>query len=261
MINTSYPRNLISRKGWKKGIEAIDIINNCPDAIIGHWIKGTRESTLDSSLGQGMERITEEALPSKDIPNFSCNLLGALYYFEHFKYLPTEDGKKPWEGDTDIPDEMITEKNFTIISNFIVVGWMIRNVHLYKMKYPHGFSKKKEYDALRDKAIDVAKKREVNAAYLKEWDDLILAEGNQNQRVAELIGESRVNHAPTNLNFWHFTIDTYPAENDIKAIKNASEGWRFNLAANLADYLRRSFIFIDDSTDIPKITENTIWEK
>lgn len=261
MAETIYPRNIISRKGWKKGIEAIDILNNCPNAIIGHWVKGTFDSCVDNSLGEGMERLSEEALPTKDLPNLSCSLLGALYMFEDFRFLPADEGKKPWVEDTDVPEEMITEKNFIILSNIIVVGWLISKVHLYRMKYPHGFSKKKEYDTLKEKAIEVARNRSINATYLKEWDDLVLAEGSQNQRVAELIGEARVNHDPTNLNFWHFTIDTYPAESDIKPIKNASDGWRFYMAANLADYLRRSFMYINESTTIPQITEKSIWEK
>lgn len=261
MTDTIYPRNLISRKGWKKGIEAVDILNNCPDAIIGHWIQGSFDSCMDYSLGEGMERLSEDALPTKNLPNLSCSLLGALFLLEHFKYLPAEDGKKPWVEDTEIPEEMIMGKNFTILSNFIVVGWLIRKVHSYRVKYPHGFSKKKEYDAFRDKAIEVATKRNINAAYLKEWDNLVLAGQNQSQRVAELIGEARVNHDPTNLNFWHFTIDTYPAESDIKPIKNASDGWKFNVATNLADYLRRSFFCIDESTTIPQVTDKSIWEK
>ena len=83
MAETIYPQNIISRKGWKKGIEAIDILNNCPNAIIGHWVKGTFDSCVDNSLGEGMERLSEEALPTKDLPNLSCSLLGALYMFEN----------------------------------------------------------------------------------------------------------------------------------------------------------------------------------
>lgn len=260
MADTNYPRNLISRRGWKKGIEAVDIINNCSDAIIGHWIEGTYESCIDLTLGPGMERLKEESLPNKSVPNLSCSLLGALYLYEHFKYLPANDGKKLWDENTDVPDEMVSPDNYTILAKYFVVGWLIRNVHFYHIEYPHGFSKKKEYDAFKNKAEGVAEKRNIDAAYLKEWEELKFAVGSDKLRIAKLKGEARVNHNPTNLNFWHFTIDSYPAEDDVKAIANASDGWRYNMAANLADYLRRSFKYIEDSTDIPQISDSSLWE-
>ena len=63
------------------------------------------------------------------------------------------------------------------------------------------------------------------------------------------------------LNYWHFTIDVYPAEGDMNPLKNASDGWRRNLAANLCDFLRRCYEIIADDNQVAAVEDETLWVK
>lgn len=216
---------------------------------------------IDVSLGEDMPSLKMEALPIKRIPNLSCSLLGALFQLEHFHFRQENDGKKSWEEDADVPDAMLTnEANFVYMPEVTVVGWKIAFVESCVIPYKHPFQKKSEYDAKKQGAEEVGRKRGIDV-YLKEWEELTSAPQNSRLRIADFEGRAQVNHVPTNLNFWHFTIDSYPAESDVSYLKKASEGWRENMAVNFADILRRTFIYITDTTDIPPISDASIWEK
>ncbi len=261
ITNLQYPLDLVSRLSWKHSIQAEDIVACCPDAIIGHWLEGPKERHLDFSLGDDMVALQPDSLPLVRIPNLSCSLLGALFHYDHFHFLQTNEGKTPWTGESDITDTMLTTDNYTYMPEITVIGWTINGVASYVIEYEHIFQKRSDYNNVKNTSANNYKKRGIESVFLKEWENLKVDPNNDKRRIAELKGGVKVNHAPTNLNYWHFTIDSYPAESDIKPLKNASDGWRKNMAANLVDYLRRSFIYITEETAIPTITDTKVWEK
>jgi len=261
MANPQYPHDILPRKSWKKGILLKDVISCCPNALIGRWLEGPKESFLDDSLGDDMVALFPEALPVKSVPNLSCCLLGALFLYEHFHYHQINEGNKPWVGNTDIADDMLTTDNYIFMPKVTVIGWMINEVERYTIEYEHVFQKKKDYDKIKSAASQIADNKNIDVAYLKEWEELTSDPSNEKNRIAELKGGVRVNHDPTNMNYWHFTIDSYPAESEVNPLKNASDGWRKNMAVNLVDFLRRSFVHITESTTIPAITNSNVWEK
>lgn len=253
-----YPSDILPQQGWRQCISASDVISCCKCALLGRKLDGEIVNCIDVSDGEGRWSIYMNALPITSVPNLSCSLLGALFKPHYLHFLPEGTGKQPWTGEETVTDEQITG-NYSYFDSVTIVGWSIEKVHHLVLPYKHSFLKQNEYTQFRENAIEIATKRNLAQIYLKEWTDLMLSPTNSQLRIVDVFGEARVNHAPTMLNYWHFTIDLYAAENDFSPLKNASKGWRHNLALNLCDYLRHSFSLITDETDIPVIEDKNLW--
>lgn len=258
----SYPKDILPHKGWRECICVDEIIKCCPDAIIGHLIEEKQEDCLDTTLGDDYVRLRIDALPYKRIPNLSCSLFGAKFQPQHFHFLPINKGRESWQGNVDISDELLKDDNYRFISDIVVIGWKITNLHKWPVKYTRSFDKKSDFQSFSEKAEAVAKLRNIKLLCIQEWEKLIKELGpTQTKRVCiDVWGEARLNHDPTMLNYWHFTIDCYSADDDTNPILNI-KNWRNNLAIALGDYLRQVFFFVNDATIIPQISTEKLWIK
>ena len=93
----------------------------------------------------------------------------------------------------------------------------------------------------------------------KEWNDLLEDEDNKKLRIADFTGESRCNHAPTMLNYWHYTIDLYSADDSKTPLKKISKGWREKMGLYLQDYLCNSFLLLKEEAQVARIDDEHIW--
>lgn len=235
------------------------IISHQDHALLGHLLEGTEGDCLDYSLGEDMPTIAEKYLPLNRIPNLSCSLMGSIFNLEDFHFLPINIGSQSWKEGLDISTDFITEDNYRYFPDITVVSWPIIDVHLFPVRYSRRFGKQKDYDDFKDKAKDVAAKRNIEIL-LKSWSELCPDTENNNQRIVDAIGEAKVIHNPTMFNYWHFTIDLFPAENSSTPINSISSAWKENMAVNLWDVLRHSFVVIVSNEMIPPISDKTLWE-
>lgn len=256
-----YPHEILPKQNWREGVLSSEIIGFCQDAMLGHMLNGRPEECFDFSLGEDMLSILPEKLPLNRIPGLSCSLLGTSFIVEHFHFLPSNDGKAPWHDGIVVPEEMVNENNYTYYHDVTVVGWQLKEIHKYKIPYIRNFHKPREYKEYKEKVLAISKKSGVATLYLEEWENLLENPENKSLRIVNLFGEARVNHAPTMLNFWHYTIDLYPAEDDTKPIPKVSDGWRSNMAENVCDILRRRFTLVSDDSAIPQIGNEKLWVK
>lgn len=255
MAKPDYPSEILPQQGWRQCICTQDLVERCPDAMLGHKLDGT----LEQCINPEDDSIYMSVLPVDCIPNLSCSLLGTFFKVNHLHFLPDNEGKTPWEEGTVVGDEMMCKDNYNHYSDITVVGWKAREVQGKPLPYDHVFDKKTLYDAFKEAAKGIAELRKVEV-YLNEWEDLKKNPANSKLKIAEVVGEARVNHDPTNLNYWHFTIDIYPAESDIKPLKNASKGWSRNIATNLCDFLRHCYEIIENDAQVAVIDEKSLWE-
>lgn len=261
MIDVKYPKDILPQVGWKQNINTQDLIEHNHDAMIARKLDGTRYMCLDFSLGEDMPVILHEALPVCRIPNMSCSLLGTSFCIECFHYLPDKLGKETWTEDVLVSDEILdNEDNFNYFQDITVVAWKISKVHKFQIPYIRSFNKKGEYDRLKESINRVAGERNVSI-YLEEWSNLKKSSPNDKLTTVELLAEVRVNHMPTMLNYWHFTIDQYPADNNLEYVKNVSNAWKKSMAEFLCDYLRKSFILVENNNEVPPLKNTALWEK
>lgn len=261
MANYQYPQGILPKATYKQEVNPSAIIGHQPLALLGHMLIGSETDCIDYSLGADMPAIYQEALQVKRIPNLSCSLMGCYFCIDDFHFLPQNKGKEPWIDDCQVEDGLLENKeNYDYYAEITVVGWILANIHLHPIPYKRLFGKKDEYENFAKKVRDVAENRRIDV-YLSEWDELKARANNNGLSEVEVTGQARVNHAPTNLNYWHFTIDFYSAEDDMKPQMNISSAWRNNMALNLWDYLRHNFEILKSEEQIQKITDQSLWIK
>lgn len=254
-----YPHEILPKQNWRENVPPSNVIGVCQEAILGHMLNGRREDCIDFTLGEDMISILPDKLPLKRIPGLSCCLLGTSFIVEHFHFLPSNDGKKSWHEGVVVPEEMVNENNYTYYPDVTVIGWLLKEIHKYKIPYKRNFRKQKEYEEFKKDVLAVSNTKGIVDLYLEEWEQLLENPEDKNLRIVNVFGETRVNHAPTMLNFWHYTIDLYSIDNDIKPIDNISGGWKYNMADNFCDYLRRKFVLFENDSTIPKIVDKNLW--
>lgn len=257
MTKPQYPREILPQKGWSQTIVVGDILKETPDAILGHLLVGDYENCIDDSAGEGMEFIRRESLPLERMVNLSCSLLGTCFMLPFFHFLPDNDGKEPWKGGFEVTEGLLSATNYNYYPNVVVVGWQLRQVEHFPLPYPRKFAKQKDFVDYQNKAIADAEERNC-AIVQKEWADLAEDEENKRLHIANFTGEARCNHAPTMLNYWHFTIDMYSAIDSKKPMKKLSKGWSENMGISLHDFLCHSFALLNNDEQIPQIA-NDIW--
>lgn len=257
MENNEYPKSILPEKNWRKGISGSEILSCCKDAIIGRRIDGKKEEVIDESLGDDVKTLSEIALPTNRIRNLSTNLLGARFGLNEFKFNPRGNGKLNWNEEEEILEPIIIGQDFECldIENFFVVGWYVNKVEGYMIPYTRTFESKKNYDKFIGQ-IKPASKDDMDSIYFEEYEKLALV---KNGRKIDFTGSLKVNHQPTRLNYWHFTIDLYPAYEFEKPIKDEKSAWQRLMVENVWDYLRRTFLLLD-SKMIKKCTLKE-WEK
>lgn len=259
MAKPQYPREILPQKEWSQTITVGDILKDCPDTLLGHLLVGDYAHCIDDSAGEGMEFIRRESLPLERMINLSCSLLGTYFVLSFFHFLPDNEGKQPWKRGLEITEKLLVESNYNYYPNVVVVGWPLRRVENYPLPYPRKFAKQKEFADYQNKAIADAEERNCAIAQ-QEWANLAEDEENKNLHIANFTGEAQCNHAPTMLNYWHFTIDMYSAIDNKNPMKRISKGWSEKMGTTLQDFLCHSYVLLNSDEQVPKIA-NDIWTK
>lgn len=256
MESNEYPVRIIPSFGWNDDIKCDAILCVCKDAMVGRRIEGSAEDCVDSSLGEDAISLKEEALTKDEIPNLSTSLLGAKHQIEDFRFRQIGQGKAPWDKEEVGISAFCIDKDFVRIdTEFIVVGWSLFGLNNKDVPYRKTFNKKKEYDAFVDSVNKANESQNKEKIYLEEYEKL--SKNENGVSYGEYNGKVFVNHAPTKLNYWHFTVDLYPVDTPEKPLKGVKGAWREMMAENIADYLRRSFYILPDS-DLPPLIDR--WE-
>ena len=240
MAENEYPKHILPEVGWRVGITGGEIRSLCEDAVIGRRMDGSIEDYTEQRLGELY--LKSDALVLDSIPNLSTNLLGTVFRYEDFRFKQKEKGKDSWDGVSE-PDDLISNQNYEKhTGQMSVIGWEIKELDGVTFPYKRNFPKEADYKAFKDKAEDI---------YLEEFGKLPVDDNKI--RYKEMEGKIMLIHMPTNLNYWHFTIDLFPFEDKAKAIKNAKSSWREMMAYNVRDILYNTFLIISEDSDYPKI--------
>lgn len=256
MSGIPYPEHIISRDEWRERIDTDSLLLSCADVYTGRRIEleaGVSEGRyIDDRLGEGMERLTEEALPDKRVPDLSMSLLGALFGIGDFSFIQKGRGEELWNRGRSISLPEIGPGDFERVRNeYFVAAWMVRELHNIKFPYTRCFDSKKSYDKVRDQIADVL---------MEEWDRLSTLPDNKSLHKADMEGTAKIEHSPVILNYWHFIITLYPQEASDSPIHNNNGAWRKCMAHNVGEMLRGTFIKVPEGSDVPCILDTSLWE-
>lgn len=259
---TKYPEELIPQESWEHEISVEDILNNNQDALIGRWVKGCKTDWVDYSLGEDMPILRDKAIDMARMLNISCSLLGALFLPEHFCFITQGKGSELWKESnySAIPQEEICENNYRIDKEIFVVAWSIHDIHGMMVPYSRTFADEGSYNLFAQNVKNVVENRtsDEDLRVVAEWNEL--KRNNNGAYEAEIYSQLRVSHAPTYLNYWHFLVDAYPADDDDNAVLARKNAWQKSLTLNIWNALSSSIVIIEEGTDIPQLS-SSLWSK
>ncbi len=236
MQKTSYPPGLVPKVEWKTKLQTDVLLKQICDFCVIRRIDGSPETCIDQSLGTPILR--SNTLRAKDVINMSVSLLGALFLLEHLEFRQVGAGKDNWNGKK-VGNSLLSSDNFQVVEQpFFEVVWSASEIHNQPIPYKKEVTKVSAFNQLKQDVERVSK------VVLGEFEVYKATE-------LPLKATTRLNHCPTNLNYWHFTFDTYPADGAKPILKE--DAWRKRVLEKAAkDILRISFFRIHDR-EIPTI--------
>lgn len=255
MSENKYPTVIVPQVGWRASITGDEIKSISGGLVVGRRIDGTTEEMLDTSLGEDAVSLKPKAITKERVPNLSICLLGGPHLIDHFSFRQIGHGAARWDGEENVDVESAVNGVDYLMAGeqWFVVGWTVESVHRVSFPYKRVFAKEAMYKGFVD---SINKLKSPESIYLDEYKKLPV-EGGKGP-IFKATGEIRLNHFPTRLNYWHYTIDAYSMENPDNPIMELKNAWQKDIAANILDQFNRTFSIISDPNGVPTIKD---WEQ
>lgn len=246
MEASRYPINLIPKICWRQNIAIEQLIGQQVAVYVARRIEGSREDCIDNSLGSDSAFLKSNALCNSDIPDMSLSLLGALLCPEDLCYRQIKEAMGDWDGKPVCSTPLIEDCVVECEKPWFAVAWNIKSLHDQTVPYKKEISGKKDYREFVEKINQVTEVIKMEFAEYKE-------------AIAPLTATTKLKHAPSFLNYWHFLFEVYPMGSDTP-LEDTKKKWANDLADRVAKQcLRYSYQYLDDLNINP--LEPSIWEK
>lgn len=251
----SYPIRILPRSGWGTNFHGVNITQQTPDAVVGHRLGGDLKQCFYEDPITHTLVIEGQYLQSSRMRNLSTSLLGAAFLPEDFAFEQKENGAADWDTTTDIYltdfREGIDYRSVT--SRFCVVGWTLSELEGKDFPFKRKFESEDDFNIWKASLPEQTTDPNINH-YLEAFTKIIPASYPHEEDVRVCI---KMIHRPTNLNYWHLTLDIFPFDDynhevsaeDVEKDKNIKK----HTLRGIAEYLRRNSVIIDSDFNIPKI--------
>lgn len=230
----SYPLEILPKKEYELRLDIPSISKVYPNLYVSRRIDGAID---EFTIGFDGDRVlSDKALGSVGVANFSVNLLGALFdTTRHILYRPLSIAfKENWNGG-ELPF-VITDDMYERKEPCFAVYYNVKAFLEFPMKQHVQFQKEKEYIAFRTKAI-------ANGA-----DDKYFKAFEKGETIEFPVTQS-ANHMPTCCNYWHVTFDTYSFDNPNIPLGGQDSSGSIKRVLRL---LRHDFLTLQGIVDIPE---------
>ncbi len=179
----AYPEEIVSRSVYKEKIPIEDL--NAEEYCVTRRISGKVTDNIDMQNGRAV--LDLDCVGT--IVQMSVNLLGGLFLPEHTLWIQEGEGKKPWDGHTEVRLEDFPDCYKSHDGEYV----FYKAALLHHAEYPNNYQleNKDQY-----KAYHKALKKNIDKAF---------EEGVTTQISVKLMLDSD----PTNLNYWHFLMRTF----------------------------------------------------
>lgn len=245
MADCIYPIGLLPHMKWIRGILSEAILKWNKAAIIGRRLDCTREQALTYDETTGKSKLRLSVIEDRRIVNLSTSLLGALHSVSDFRFRQQGNGTAPWF--TGMPVDIHDyEENVDYCREdgpVCVSTWRIDELINFKVPYIPSFSNDDAFKQWK-KSLPLTEAGKRVGEAMEKFRDLNDSRLNEDSKV---YGHVEVNHDPTCLNYWHFTVDLYPPEDPEKPISKFQGAARRALVLQLKDWLcRNSYVWSID---------------
>lgn len=228
----SYPIDLLPRANYVNRIDIDNLLETIPQAqIVRRVDKPVSYET--NALG---EKVLAEDTFVDNVFDYSTNLLGASFNVaEHLCLKQKGIGIYDWDGSTIVSD--VADDLWEVVTGYPVY-MRIKPLHHIILPYKRTFDKINSYQQ-----------------FIAQWDKKAADTASEiwrgKDKPYEFSAEIRVEHHPTNLNYWHTAIDIYPDKMAKEYLKAPKSAWGKALASSVILLLRECVVEDDIDYEIP----------
>lgn len=194
----------------------------------------------------GCPFLTHKALSDQRVANMSMSLLGALFQKDDIRFKQKEDAMADWKGEEVDAPRLIERFVEEVPKPWFVVVWFAQGLHNQPVPYKKGGIKPEGFEEFKKEVKSVSG---IVLGTLAEY----------NATTEPLFGTTKVNHRPTNLNYWHFTHDVRPATRE-GYIEEPQDNSEKNLLKKVGKQLLRYSFKRYEEVNIPQVMDS-LWIK
>ena len=209
-----YPRAIIPCRSYVHKMDVHRILEENPGFFVARRLDGTLIESTEVRNGCRFFRL-DSLGELKHLSKMSLDLLGGRYLPEkHQRFRTRGEGSSSWDGKTvfcRIPKSCFTYWEQECCSVAI--------------------------NASSLKSVTIPYRKQLNQEQLEELVNRgISIEKFTRKQEYELEGELRLEHEPSNLNYWHFQANFYPA-GETEPMEGEKKGWKGNALNYIVQFL------------------------
>lgn len=200
-----YPTEILPRVIYKRRLNVGRLLERYPDLLVVRMVDGFVNDYLQKS--ESGDIILSQKVFKNNMANLSMNLAGALFdtsSHAHLRFLPTKkEATDAWNG-LRIPKRLYSTTDcFDTHEPCFGLCFLVNEINERTFPFHKHFESEEERNAFADRASNVTtfKEKEYQADYVSAFESK-----KKNVLVRPRI---KVHHAPSKVNYWHMTLDTY----------------------------------------------------
>lgn len=236
MVGTAeYPIGLVPLPKYLQMIDLSSIIDaSCP-LFVGRRMNGDPQGfvEIDDDLYLMPNEISQEL--SGHVPDMSMNMLTSISKVDYLKWQQIKSASDSWDG-SEIKVQDYNDCVSFISSSYAII-YKASNLHNINIPYKKSFNSMKEYQEGKQYVDYVEKLIDKNFQKSNEYDFTAI---------------SKLEHKPTNMNYWHVTLDIYEPDKDT-FLKNNKGKYRKDICDYVVDTMLKKNVRLH--IDEPKLDE------
>lgn len=205
MMPESYPTEILPCPGYKEKMETDYLLTKYPDLLVVRLVEGRVEDYYVDT--ESNDRVLSDKVFKNNMANLSMNLAGGLFNTSsdaHLRFLPaTKEATEAWDGQCVDPKLYTTEDSYHFYGTCFGLCFFVRDIHNRTFPFYKHFESQEE----RDKYEENVKKNMSETE--RSYDAHLVGAFENKKKTALTYPRLKVHHAPSKVNYWHMTLDTY----------------------------------------------------
>lgn len=230
-----YPIGLVPLPEYLQMIALSSIIDaSCP-LFVGRRMEGSPQGfvEIDDDLYLIPDEISQTL--TAHVPDMSMNMLTNISRVDDLKWQQIKSASDSWEGNEVNVDDF--RDCVSIVSPSYAIIYKASNLHHINIPYKKSFNSMKEYQEGKKYVDNVEKLIDKNFQKSNEYDFTAI---------------SKLEHKPTNMNYWHVTLDIYEPDKDT-FLKNSKGKYRKDICDYVVDTMLKKNVRLH--IDEPELDE------
>ena len=225
-----YPIQILPKKEFCHLMDVKALLAYYPNLAVSRRVSGNVEDAF--VLFNGQKQLKDSLMGQ--VANMSLNLLGGLFdNNSHLKFCPKLD-IEDWDGQ-DV-DAQSLEGKYEIDACCFPIFFMAKDICDYPFYAPYYFQKEKDAEVF----ISSIPEGDIEKKYTDKFNK---------QEPIIVKTHAILKHAPTNFNYWHCVLDSYPNLSAKEAIPTNNKGAAKRIIKMLKTDLVRNFVKTDLTID------------